>query len=111
MTIAQMLDQIIAAEGGYVDDENDAGGATNFGITQATLTAWRSPATVTKDDVKNALVAAQGRLAVKLKDAQKGMVAAMKILADESGVDTLRKLPDDQAVFRKIIAAAEKAGV
>ena len=47
-----MLDRIIAAEGGYVDDADDAGGATNFGITQATLRAWRGH-DVTKDDVKS----------------------------------------------------------
>jgi lysozyme family protein len=28
-------------EGGYVDDPKDPGGATNFGITQATLSRWR----------------------------------------------------------------------
>ena len=64
---------------------------------------------VTKEDVKKALVAAQGRLTEKLKDAQKGMVAAMKILADTAKVDTLRKLPDDQKVLRAVIAAADAA--
>lgn len=39
-------------EGGYVDNPNDKGGATKYGITQSTLTGYRGH-TVTKDDVKN----------------------------------------------------------
>ena len=43
---------VLEREGGYVDDPLDPGGATNLGITLATLGAWRHTA-VTKDDVKN----------------------------------------------------------
>jgi len=50
MTIAAMLGQILRREGGYVDHPADRGGPTNFGITQATLAAWRG-GTVTAADV------------------------------------------------------------
>lgn len=45
-----MLDDIIRREGGYTDNPNDRGKATNFGITMATLAAWRG-APVTEVDV------------------------------------------------------------
>lgn len=45
------LPLILAHEGGYVDNIHDNGGATNLGITQATLAAYRDHA-VTKADVK-----------------------------------------------------------
>lgn len=32
---------VLAREGGYADDPDDPGGATNRGITQATYTSWR----------------------------------------------------------------------
>ena len=35
------LDFVFEREGGYVDDPHDPGGATNMGITLATLAAWR----------------------------------------------------------------------
>lgn len=35
-TIDSIIDGILAAEGGYVFDRNDAGGETNFGITATT---------------------------------------------------------------------------
>lgn len=38
-------------EGGYVDDPNDAGGQTNYGITQATLDQYR--ATLSPADAAN----------------------------------------------------------
>jgi lysozyme family protein len=43
---------VLAAEGGYVDDPLDPGGATNLGITLKVLTDWRHSA-VTKQDVKS----------------------------------------------------------
>lgn len=42
---------VLHLEGGFVDDPADPGGATNLGITRATLAAWRGrPASV--DDVR-----------------------------------------------------------
>ena len=41
---------VLAAEGGYIDDPLDPGGATNLGITLKVLTDWRHSA-VTKQDV------------------------------------------------------------
>lgn len=35
-----MIDAILQREGGYVDHPLDAGGPTNYGITQSTLSAW-----------------------------------------------------------------------
>ncbi|MFO1141178.1 MAG: glycosyl hydrolase 108 family protein [Amaricoccus sp.] len=45
------LDFVFEREGGYVDDPHDPGGATNMGITLATLAAWRGRA-VTKGEVR-----------------------------------------------------------
>lgn len=50
-----MLDQLLEDEGGFVDDPADAGGATNFGITQDTLAEWRNQP-VSKQDVKDMTV-------------------------------------------------------
>jgi lysozyme family protein len=36
VNVDQVIDGIIAREGGYVNDSRDAGGETNFGITAAT---------------------------------------------------------------------------
>jgi lysozyme family protein len=50
------FDRCVAAtlfyEGGFVDNPNDSGGATNFGITKRTLESFLGK-TVTIDDVKN----------------------------------------------------------
>jgi lysozyme family protein len=45
------LPRLIAHEGGYADHPRDPGGATKFGITRATLAAWRG-GPVTKTDVR-----------------------------------------------------------
>lgn len=52
MTVEDILDAILAAEGGFVDDPEDLGGTTNFGITKATLEAYRGHP-VTVEDVRN----------------------------------------------------------
>ena len=41
MTTKEIIDGIIKREGGYVDHPADRGGPTKFGITLATLEAWR----------------------------------------------------------------------
>jgi len=39
-TFERGLELVLRAEGGYVDDPDDAGGATNYGITQKTFDGW-----------------------------------------------------------------------
>lgn len=39
-SLDSILDEIIAREGGFVNNPADHGGATNMGITQATLSDW-----------------------------------------------------------------------
>jgi lysozyme family protein len=43
MTVDDILNAIVAAEGGYVNDPRDAGGATNWGITEivARANGWQ----------------------------------------------------------------------
>jgi len=53
MAFDDALEAILRWEGGYSDHPNDPGGATNFGITIATLRRWRRPEPVTKEDVRN----------------------------------------------------------
>lgn len=49
--VDRMIEALIEREGGYVNDPADSGGATNYGITQQTLSAWRQKE-CTVDDVK-----------------------------------------------------------
>lgn len=44
------VEMVLAHEGGYVDHPEDPGGATNFGITLATLEQWRGKP-VTKTEI------------------------------------------------------------
>lgn len=39
--IEDLITRVIEREGGYVNHANDYGGPTKYGITQATLSAWR----------------------------------------------------------------------
>ncbi len=48
---ARVLSVVLAHEGGYVDHPRDPGGATNMGITLATLARWRGKP-VSKAEVK-----------------------------------------------------------
>jgi lysozyme family protein len=48
--MADLIDEVIAREGGYVHHPADKGGPTRWGITQARLTEWRGR-TVTEEDV------------------------------------------------------------
>lgn len=52
MSIEKYIADIIKREGGFVNHQNDSGGATNYGITQATLMEWRGRE-VTIDEIKN----------------------------------------------------------
>lgn len=40
-TVDELITDILRREGGFVNDPNDRGGATNWGITQGTLASWR----------------------------------------------------------------------
>ena len=44
---------ILAVEGGYVNNKADPGGATNFGVTQRTLTSARKTIAGLPEDVKD----------------------------------------------------------
>lgn len=39
--LSQSISRVIQAEGGYVDNPNDPGGRTKYGITQSDLETWR----------------------------------------------------------------------
>ena len=51
MTIDKLLNDLLKHEGGFVNHPADNGGATKYGITQATLSLWRKKS-VTEADVK-----------------------------------------------------------
>ena len=55
------LTEVLRHEGGFVNHPSDPGGATNLGITKATLEAWRGK-TVTVDDVRNLTVDEAGAI-------------------------------------------------
>ncbi|MDD7971418.1 holin-associated N-acetylmuramidase [Roseinatronobacter alkalisoli] len=51
-TIPQLAAEIVAREGGFVNDPDDPGGATNFGVTIHTLRRLRPGARVGVEDVR-----------------------------------------------------------
>ena len=51
MSDDDIIDGILASEGGFVDRPSDHGGPTNFGITMPTLASYRKAA-VTEDDIR-----------------------------------------------------------
>lgn len=51
MNVEQLIAELIEREGGYVNDPDDSGGPTKYGITIKTLADWRG-APVTAADVK-----------------------------------------------------------
>jgi lysozyme family protein len=62
MTADEIIDQILEREGGFTNDPDDAGGATNWGITAATLGDWRRLGRVATVDEVKALPKAEARL-------------------------------------------------
>lgn len=50
--VRQLAREIVAREGGYVNDPDDPGGPTKYGVTLATLRRWRGRADLTAEDVR-----------------------------------------------------------
>ena len=48
-TIEQLAREIVAREGGFVNDPDDPGGATKYGVTLATLRGIRGPGVTVRD--------------------------------------------------------------
>lgn len=46
-----LIDDVLEEEGGFVDDPDDRGGRTNYGVTQATLDDWRDQRGLPRIDV------------------------------------------------------------
>ena len=51
-SVEQIATEIVAREGGFVNDPDDPGGATNFGVTIHTLRRLRAPRPVSIADVR-----------------------------------------------------------
>lgn len=98
MTDDEIIDKIIEREGGFVNNPNDHGYATKFGITQETLTVFRG-GPVSVEDVKQ-LSVAEARQIYK----QKFIVnAGFGKIAD----DRLRAFVIDSAVNHGIVMAVK----
>lgn len=96
MTDDQILDRLLAREGGYVDHPFDKGGPTNFGITLATLSEWRGR-TVTPQEVRD-LTEGEAREIYRAKylapfaDAPADVREQLIDIGVNSGVSTAKKL-------------------
>lgn len=53
MTFDGLIGPLLDREGGYVNHASDRGGATNYGITQTTYSAWRGKHGMAWLDVRN----------------------------------------------------------
>ena len=49
----KVIKYLFESEGGYVNDKDDRGGQTNYGVTQATYDSWRKQKGLPIKDVKN----------------------------------------------------------
>ena len=54
-TFDEIIEVVLSHEGGYVDDPDDRGGATNFGVTQASYSQYLGRK-VSKDEIKSMTV-------------------------------------------------------
>lgn len=119
---ALCLAEVLPHEGGYVDHPDDPGGATNLGVTHATLAAWRGKP-VTKDDVRNitkaeaaAIYRARYWNAVKGDSLPPGVDLAVFDFAVNSGpvraakaLQAVLGVPPDGAIGAATLAALAKA--
>lgn len=95
--LAPSLTMIFGSEGGYTNDPADSGGPTKFGITVATLAAWRK-APQTADDVKaltldeaQAILATEYAAPIRFDDLPAGVDYCVLDFAVNSGPATAAK--------------------
>jgi lysozyme family protein len=98
MTTEQAIDAVLRREGGYVNHPDDRGGCTNYGITRATLEAWRGRR-VTCEDVRALSVGEARSIYVTL------YVTGPRF--DEIADDRIRALCIDWAVQSGPVVAAK----
>jgi len=117
------LTELLKHEGGYVDHPADPGGATNMGITLATLRDWRGKP-VTKGDVRNLTKGEAGEIyrarywnAVKGDQLPAGVDLAVFDYAVNSGpgravrdLQSILGVAQDGVVGPKTIEGVKRAG-
>ncbi len=130
-SVRQIADEIVAREGGWVDDPDDPGGATNFGVTIGTLRALGldldGNGRVTEADLRRLTRAQAADIFLdhyfrkpridKLPQTLRPSVFDMQVNAGSQGVKLLQKLVADMGfacvpdgiVGPKTIAAAQAA--
>jgi lysozyme family protein len=91
-----ILAGILRREGGFVNHPSDRGGPTNYGITQATLQAWRGRA-VSEEDVRALSVEEasdiyRARYLAPFTDVAEALRAQVVDIAVNSGVGRARAL-------------------